>query len=193
MANPQAVRGGQSEALSWVWYDTQTYVDATTVQLTYFQQVNNDKTLSNMQSGGTLPDPMFFEIYYVSIDPIVPATSSDTGLTGAWLDMSLLMIVGRPTFRLIVSDKTYGPFPLSFFHSSGGMTGYGFNEAAAGTVQQAYANWGIFDGGWPVDGALIIPPNAGFSVQLDWAAAQDITTDRQIRVNMAGVLHRKVL
>ena len=59
------------------------------------------------------------------------------------------------------------------------------------TVQ--YANNGVFDGGWCVDGAITIPPKVGFDITLNWPAAVDLTADVLIRFWMAGVLHRRVL
>lgn len=184
-SNPQAVEGGQSEALRWTLYDTQTYVSTATRQLRYFQTTNQDLSLSNMEAPASLPNPQYFEIFYFGADVLLPAAVT------AWEDMIALILTGRPTFTFSISNKTYGPFPLSYFHASGGVTGFGYTTVAATGTE--YANNGTFDGGYCVDGAITIPPVTNFSVTLDWPAALTLAADTLIRVNMDGVLHRKVL
>ena len=60
MAVPESAN--QPEALPWYIYDTQVYVSGATVRLQFFQNVNVNKALSNVEGGGQLPDPQFFEI-----------------------------------------------------------------------------------------------------------------------------------
>lgn len=192
MANPQAVLGGQSEALRWTYYDTQTYVDNTTLTLTYFAATNADATLSNMPTGGQIPAPQFFEIWYFSVDILLPISTALAPT--AWADMFNLLVGGRPTFTFIISDKRYGPFPLTFFHASGGVQGVARpGDSTIGLVSSELANNGVFDGGYCVDGAIVIPPVTGFSAILDWGVLADIAANTLIRVNMDGVLHRRVL
>lgn len=195
-ANPQAVAGGQSEALPWILYDTQPVTTGVTVQLTFFGATVADRTLSNMPAGGQLPDPQFFEVYYFGFDVLQPVTSTATGVTGAWDNVQNLVMdqAQRPTWEFTISDKRIGPFPLSFCHTSGGVTGFGFNEAAAGTVKSEYANNAIPDGGFCAAGAITIPPKVSFDVVVNYAAAPVIIGGPiQCRFWMAGTLHRRVL
>ena len=191
MANPQAVKGGQSEALRWTFYDTQTYVAAGSATLNYFTATNPDRTLSNMPTGGQIPAPQFFEIYYFSIDVILPPAAA--AVPTQWNDMFAMTWGGRPIFEFEISNKIYGPFPLSFFHASGGIQGFGFNSAAVAATAQQFANNGLQDGGYCVDGAVVIPPVTGFNVRLNWGAPAAVLDDTLVRVNMDGVLHRRVL
>lgn len=194
-ANPRLP--GQSEALAWVFYDTQNYVDNVTTRLTFFQVTNVDRTITNMVTAGSLPEPQFFEWWYAGVDVLRDVTSTPEGITGSLDDIQSLILVGRPTWTFTISDKIVGPFPLSFFHASGGVTGFGWgvdNVAAGGTpTQTEYANNGVFDGGFCIDGGITIPPKIGFDIVLNWNAAVDLTADVFLRVWMAGVLHRRVL
>jgi hypothetical protein len=194
LTTPQAVAAGQSEVIPYVLYDTQLYTSAVSTSLTYFQSVQGDKTLGNMQAGGQLVADRYLEIWGINIDPLMDSTSTATGLTGVWDDQSRLMWTGRPIFTFTMDDKRIGPFPCSFFHASGGMTGFGYNEASAGAVKDEYANWGVFDGGFWVGGSVIIPPQSGFMVEIDWNAAVTLAGGNPyLRVNLVGALHRNVL
>lgn len=198
LTTPQAVATGQSEVVPYVLYDSQTYTSATDTQLSYFQTVQSDKSLGNMQAGGQLVADRYLEIWGISIDPLIINTQVGVGVSGAWGDLSDLMWTGRPTFNFIMDDKRIGPFPCSFFHASGGPGGYGYSEAVTTAVLTPAVNevaqWGVFDGGFWVGGSVIIPPQSGFQVTLDWPAAVTLANGNPIiRVNLVGALHRNVL
>lgn len=195
LATPKAVTGGQSEALSWVFYDTQTYVSGTTTELSFFTTTNVSRAITNLEAGGQLTEPKFFEIYYFGLDVLEPVTSGGTGAPDAWNDIQQLVMDGQGFWRFTISDKQYGAFPLSFCHTSGGVQGYGFAEqtTAGAQVVNAYGLNSVPDGGWCVDGALVIPPKVGFDVRVQWPTALTLGADRDLRFWMAGVLHRRVL
>ncbi len=190
-ANPSAVAGGQSEAIAKVFYDTQQYEDNVTTELSFFQTLHNDKSLGNMEGAGQLPDPQFFQIYYFGCDILYPP--APLAVPQNWLDTEALVLSSRAYWQFTMSDKGYGWTPLSFCHASGGITGFGYNAAAVAATATEYANNGTFDGGFCVDGSIIIPPKIGFQVSLRWPAAVDIVGNKYIRFWMAGVLHRRVL
>lgn len=189
MAEPAPVVGGTSEAIPWVFYDTNTYVDATTTSLVFFTTTRANRQLSNLSPAGTIPEPQYFEIYSFMVDVLVPKSAT------AWADYQTLLqgsgAEGAPIFTFTLADKQYGPVPLTVLHSTGGITGFGLGPAAAAVEE--YANNSIPDGGYWIDGAIVIPPNQAFSAQIDWAAAADISANKLIRVSMAGALHRRVL
>lgn len=190
IANPS--QPGQSEATPWVLFDSQTYTSAATTVLNFFQTQQNDRTLSNLLQGGALTDPQWFEIYNLAFDVLNDATTgaSETGIGD---DIQKLMLVGRPIFTLAISDKNYGPFPLSYLHTSGGFVGNLTGTTAAGGSTQI-GNNSIPDGGWNWRGSIIIPPKVGFSVQVQWAAAQTLAGGNPVlRFSMAGCLHRRIV
>jgi hypothetical protein len=188
IANPAEAR--QGEAIPFILYDSQPYVSAVTTILTFFQGTQVDRTLSNLQTAGQLPDPQWLEIHNLGFDILIDATET-AAETGSLDDIAKLMLVGRPIFTLSLSDKAYGPFPLSFLHTSGGPVG-ALATGTADTIQ--VGNNGISDGGWNWRGSVVIPPKVGFNVQVQWAAAQTIVNDGAfLRFWMAGALQRRVL
>lgn len=192
LANP--VEAQQGEAISHILYDTQTYTSAATTRLTYFSATQTDRTLSNLQAGGQLPDPQWFEIHNIGFDVLADGTTNAAATElGVYDDIQKLMLVGRPTFQLNLSDKQYGPYPLSFLHTSGGAVGQLTGTVAASAVFQ-FANNSVPDGGWNWRGSVIIPPKVGFNVEVVWTAAQTLAIgNTPLRFWFAGVLQRRVL
>lgn len=192
LSSPRSASGGNLQAIPYVLFDTQTLVSGTTQDLSFFQTAQADKTLGNMSTAGMLPTDEWMEIYYMCISFIVPPTSTATTSIGAWADMDAMAWSGRPTHQLTIQGKEYGALPSSFFGSEGGITGYGFNEAAAGAVSQEYANWG--KSSFWVGGQIIIPPQAGFNTVMRWPAVvtNPSGANRLIRVSYLGTLHRPI-
>lgn len=188
-AYPQVA--GQPEAVPWIFYDSETYVDASTTTLTFFQTTKNDRSLSNMEVAGSIPNPQAFQLYYTGLDVLRAPTTAAGGVAGAIDDIHRLVLTGRPRFTLILSDKNYGPFPLSFLHASGGAIGFGWGTFTAEESIQ-YANNGVFDGGFCWDGSIIIPPSTGFRWVVEWPSAVDITADVVLRLWIGGALFRAV-
>lgn len=193
-ANP--TQPGQPEAVPWWFYDTQTYTDNSSTELTFFAATQNDRSLSNWQQAGALPDPNFFEIHGLMVDIYSTTatqfvTTAAGGVTGAIDDLGLLLLTGRPRITLSLSDKDYGPWPLSVCHGTGGPTGFGWGTFTAEESLQ-FANNGIFDGGAHIGGALLIPPKVSFTARMQWPAAVNISGDYRIRLTMAGTLYRRI-
>jgi hypothetical protein len=191
-ANPQSA--AQPEALPWVLYDTQAWTTAVTTNQTYFTAIQNDKTLGNMEGPGQLPDPQYFEVHYIGCDFLVPGQFLvAAAATGPMTDIIQFLFTQRGTFEFNISNKRVGPFPLSFLHASGGVTGYfASNSATVGKLE--YANNGVFDGGFCVGGSILIPPKVSFDITLRLAAAPTLTnTPLNVRVWQAGALYRRVL
>jgi len=188
MAQPQAVPGGASEAVAWAFHDTATYTSATTTQLTYFTTTRATRNLSNLSPAGTIPDPQFFEVYGFNCDVLIGSVATTLADIQQLLFGDGTTGVGGPIFTFTYADKQYGPWALSLLHGTGGATGYG-NTAAA----TEYGNNSIPDGGFYQDGAICLAPNQSFSARIDWGAAVTLTADVDIRVTMAGVLHRRVV
>ncbi len=191
-ANPQSAK--EPEALPWVLFDTQSWTTAVDATKTYFTAVQNDKTLGNMEGPGQLPDPQYYEIHYIGCDFLLQEQfQAAAAATGPITDILQFLFAQRGIFTFNISNKRVGPFPLSFLHASGGATGYvSTNSATTGKVE--FANNGIFDGGFCVGGALLIPPKVSFDVTVQLAAAPTLNTSPlNVRVWLAGALYRRVL
>lgn len=191
MVSPTSVPGGNLQAIPYVLFDTQLFTDNVTTQLNFFQAVQADQTLGNMNAGGQLPIDTWLEVEYMFITPILPV--GNAAVVPTWTDMDLLMHTGRPTHTLTIQDKDYGQLPASFFGAEGGIRGEGFNNAAVAATAEEYANWGNGVGFW-CGGQIIIPPQAGFNARIRWAVAPNITAATvQVRLSYVGTLHRPIL
>ena len=190
LANPSLP--GQSEAVPWVFFDTQNFVSGTTTRLTFFQTTSPDRSITNMVTAGSLPHPQFFEWYYIGLD-ILQRPSSSADITGAWDNVIQLILSTRGHWTFTMSDKILGQFPLTFLHASGGVTGFAASAGATTTANIQYANNAIFDGGWCLDGSIIIPPKVGFNIEFQWPSTFTLTGNLDLRCWIAGTLHRRVL
>lgn len=192
MAEPQAVKGGQSEALSWIFYDTATYTSAATTELTFFTTTRANRQLSNLNGRG-LPTPQYFEIFSFNLDVLTPAGTS-TPIEDTWEILNGTGVAGQggPTWTFILADKQVGPFPLTAIHGLGGLRG-SFTTPTTGAAGAWAQNGDGSSSGYFADGAIVVPPNQTFSVVVTWPAALTLSADRDIRASMCGVLHRRVL
>jgi hypothetical protein len=195
-ANPASA--GQNEALPWFLYDTQDIVTAVTTPLTFFAGTQSDPSLGNMKSAGQLPDPQYFIVHYVTCDLLVKPTLGITAaVTGGLSDIAEIIKTSRANFTINLSDKLYGQFPLSLCHSTGGETGgiMAMNNTAAPTINNL--QWGNNgnpgSGGFPIGGALVIPPKVGFSLVVNFGTAPTLSATVKCRMGLAGVLYRRVL
>jgi hypothetical protein len=190
----------QPEALPHVLFDTHQYLTGATLRLVFFQTVVADKTLSNMEAAGQLPDPQYFQIYNVGVDIMLDVSEDKLGsgsLLSAADDVQLLTIFSHPTLTLTVAGKRLiSGVPLSHFHCSGGVKGFTDGTWTAAAVSVNYLAWGLNshpDGGWHTDGTLFIPPKQAFDVVIEWAGVVATCASPLIRVWMAGVWSRRVL
>ena len=195
LANPQSAN--QPEVVPWSLYDTQTIASAAAGPFTFFTALNTDKTLCNMEGPGQLPDPQYFIVQYVAADLLqVPtATALANEPNEALANVEKLLKTARATFTFNMSNKRYGPFPLTMCHATGGATfsGYGYGTAANGTSSGVVNNGVPGSGGFPFSGALVIPPKIGFDVTVNLAAAQTLSASVLLRMSLVGALYRRVL
>lgn len=198
------VTGAAPESVPWWMYDTQTYTSGATTQLTFFAATQAARDLSNLPTGGSLPDPNFFGVHYVCADFMQNAAGTPyttTAAIGAAVtnpnalnDVGMLLLSGRGRFTIVISDKAYGPWPLSATGGTGAALG---NVAIAGLTGAGNAQRSDFGynavGGAYLGGKVIIPPKVGFSLVVDWPAFLTLTGDYRIRFTLYGVYYRRVL
>jgi len=196
MANPPAGKG-VSEAVPWMFYDTETYTDNVTTTLNFFRTTKTGIGASNMRLAGQLPAPEYFEVYFVGLDVLAPPAAA-AATPVEWNDVWQILFgsgaagTGGPTWNFIMSGKEYGPFPLSTLHGTGGLHGSG-GGVAAGPLGGLHQTNSVPDGGFCVAGAIMIPPTVGFVINVVWPVAVNISANRDLRINMLGTLHRRVL
>lgn len=195
---------GQPEGIAWTWFDTQTYTSGTTTQLDFFQAIQADKVLGNMQAQGQFPNPMFFQLYHLMVYfDVAPASTTQadggvnvTPVTGAINDVRALL---NGSLLLNIAQKDY-------YQSKIGMcpAGYGPNGSisvanALTNPEQAvasYATNGIPDIRnrncfW---GLLVIPPTQNFFVRMNWTAALTLVNgNTSIVTALDGYIFRRVL
>ena len=189
LSSPQS--NTEPETIPWVYYDTQSIPTATS-RMQFFAQPQNDITLGNIEQGGTVPAGTYFQIWSINFDLLVSAsTQGAAGVAPIVDDLANILFGGRGTVQLQIANKNYGPWPLSYCHASGGLRiDWQFPQAAALTVLNYAQNEGP-DGGYWVDGAIILPPNQSFVFSLTWNGLV-LAATRLVRMSMAGVKYRPV-
>jgi len=195
---------GQPEGIAWTWFDTQTYTSTTTTQLDFFQAIQADKTLGNMQSQGQMPNPMFFQLYhimvYIDIGPS-SATQADGGVnvypvTGTINDVRALI---NGSLSLNIAQKDYYQSKISMNPGGIGANSQLSVANALTNPEQAVASFatnGIPDLRnrncfW---GLIVIPPTQNFIVRMNWSAALTLVSgNTPIVCALDGYLFRRVL
>lgn len=189
ITNPQSAR--QPESIPWVYFDTQTIANGGAGPIAFFSNVQADKTLSNLEQAGTIPDPFYFEIEAFNLDYLAEPTTG-VAPAGAFDDLASLLYTSRATFVFTFADKQYLRIPATYLHSSGGPVGLFAGSTTADTLT-SYAQNGIPDGGFYVGKKIVLPPKQSFQMSIQLGAAAVLAATRTLRLSMAGVLHRRVL
>jgi hypothetical protein len=60
--------GTQPETVPWWLYDTQTVTDNVTTTATFFAATQANRSLSNLLTGGSLPEPQYLTIFGIYAD-----------------------------------------------------------------------------------------------------------------------------
>ncbi|MFA6118260.1 MAG: hypothetical protein WC729_30015 [Sphingomonas sp.] len=180
---------GAPEAIPFVYYDTATLATNWTTA-SFFATPQTDKTLGNIEQGGTIPADTYFQLYSVNLDFLIPTVANSAATADAVGDVLQIFWGARATFNLNIEGKTYGPIPASCLHGTGGVEASIVGVPAAAALANVGQNLRP-DGGWWADGAIILRPTASFSVRLDGVAAA-LVASRQVRISMMGVKYRVV-
>lgn len=206
-ALPQAVLSGlsvptqsaQGETIPWVFYDTQLYAAAGTVSnLNYFQTVQTDQTLGNLNQAGQLPAGFYHQINSFQFDPLqIPAIAAAGAaaslLAGPASDLSILFSTARANFQFTISSKLYVQVPLTYLHASGYVVPV-LAGAFTATTQAQFAANSYPDGDYYIGNNIIIPSQQAFLGSIIFAGAPNaINAATNLRIGMAGALTRRVL
>ena len=191
MAKPLDATGPE-QFPHWL-YDSQTFTFATDTKLTFFQNVNADKTLCNLQLAASLPQGEYFWPQYATFDPLFNSEVGAATLAGMWDEINRFVHTSHPSWTFSIKSKSYGPWPLSLAHGSGGAVGAGL-AAIAGPLTYSQGNNGVQDGGQCINGIPIIPPNTAFIITVNWGAlvTGNVAATVLCRFTLAGAYFRQV-
>lgn len=191
ITTPAPVIGGNMEVFRDPLYDTQTYVAAGSALLNFFVNPNADLSLSNLEQGGTVPDPEYFQLWYVRVVPLL--TDSEAAAPTAWRDMLNIMQQGRPILTLSVMSKPYGPWHVFNMGAKGpDLVGYSDGAGAGVVSHEAGAGGPDSNGGFCLDGAIWLLPKASFRCSIRWGNPLAVAADTLIRVELDAVHYRAI-
>lgn len=187
--------GGGLELIPAPLYDTQTYTSATTRTLTYFSLgVQNGRyDVTNMPTGGQLPNPQSFLIEYPRLFFKTTPQSTDSGVgggaavTGAFSDVVNLTNSGIVT--ILIDSKKYGPWPMWMWTTNS------FVKGAFATGSDLLANYGQLDGNlYPFLPKLALLPLQPFSVVMEWPGGPVTTSTGTVDIQVCfdGKLARAI-
>lgn len=167
-------------------YDTNTYVDATTQSLLFFNAVRATEDLSNMKIASMLPNPQSFLIQAIRLYAKYTNVVGTTVAAQLWNDLILLVNTG--ILRMTIGEKKYGPWPLHWITSGSFVRGMlaGANSNYMGYAQVDGPLFSIYP-------YLMIAPLQNFGVELAWPAGTvDLTGNMILAVEFDGQLARAV-
>lgn len=183
------------EVIPAILYDTQTYVDNTTVILPFFTSVPANESVSNVNPPAVLPNPESFLIKNIFWFVPTELETIDQGAAAAALPSQfddIILLANTGILKLFIGDKPYGPWPLYRLPCSTFPKG---NFAAAGAeAANLVSGYGNTDGPqYPVLPPLLIAPTQKFRVSLEWpAGAVNLAANRSIKVGLDGQKSRGI-
>lgn len=175
------------EWIDWILYDTQVYVDNTTLVLAnYFGAVRASIVDGNMETAGQMPGQKMFLLRGIGVDILPPLNTSAT--TAPLIDT--IALVHQGALRLSIGSKSYAEWPLFLLSQGGGVFGQPYTAGATVT----YGSNGIPDprACYGLARPLLLTSSLNFSCQIEWAAAVNITANVRVRVLLKGELGRPI-
>jgi hypothetical protein len=195
---------GEPERIPWTWFDTVGYVSGTTTQLDFFQAVQTDRVLGNMQAAGQIPAPMYFDLHHLGVYfdlPVSGVTDPAPAAAVATGTLNDLVNLVEGSLSLQIAQKEYFSTKISACPGGVGPSGAlalgGSDVAATSSNYIQQGTNGIPDlrnrnNFW---GDLTLPHNQNFLVRLNWTAAVTLYAagTYPIVVFLDGYLYRRVL
>lgn len=175
------------EWVDWILYDTQVYVDNTTLVLAnYFGTVRASIVDGNMETAGQMPGQKVFFLRGIGVEVLPPLNTSAT--TAPLIDTIALIHTGA--LRLNIGSKSYAEWPLFMLSQGGGVYGQPYTAGASVT----YGSNGVPDprACYALARPLLLTSSLNFSAQIEWAAAVNITANVRVRVLLKGELGRPI-
>jgi hypothetical protein len=175
------------EVIPDMLWDTQTYVDNTTTELTFFAAVQAG-ALSNMTQPGMLPNPQSFLIECVRLYFRTQVFVDDAGAAGAFASIysDVALILNTSQIRLTIGAKNYGPWrPWLLSTGSYPQGVIAASGAEAANLVHDYAQIG--GPLWNLRPNLMIAPLQNFNAVWSWPnAAVNLTANIVLEVLFEG-------
>jgi len=182
------------EVIPHVLYDTETFTDAVTTLITFFNDVEATLDLGNTTQPGLLPNPESFLIKKLRVFAKSQAFTDDSGAAGAFVSAynDLVLLYNTGVFQLNLGNKRYGPWPLWMIPASSFVKGP--MTAAGAEAANLVHEYGQGDGPlYNLNPNLFISPMQNFNVVLSWpAGAPNLSADVVLSVVLEGQLARAV-
>ena len=190
-ANPASAN--QPESIGFIFYDSQNFA-ANFAPVGFFTAVQNDITLGNIQVAKSLSADQYFQLWAITLDWLIGATSQ--GSSGAPTivdDLLAIYNTSRAIASMTMSYKTMLQAPIHNFHSSGNIyVNYQLGTPAASGLGNYASSW-MPDGGHKVQGSIILAPRQVFTFQIAGTGVCALSATRMGRISFHGVLARKVV
>ncbi len=179
------------QAVPMPLYSTQLFESGATQELTFFTTPGaGGEWLTNMTTGGQLPNPDFMIIQYMTMDVLGLPPGDAANLQTMYELTHGTGLLGGPYATARLSSKDYGPWPLTFFGASGGPTGFSTRTGTEYANNSIPGASGVFIGG-----AITIPPLQAWSMRMRWSAPVTLAigANVQLRLNLHGTYYRQIL
>jgi len=190
---------GRKEWIGWRWWDTQSFVSATTVALDRWFNVRATTDLSNMEVAFQLAAPKAFfwrstRLYFKRRPQMVDSgAAAPTNFASLADDVAQLLNTG--VLEVTIGNKVYSQDPLWMLTAGGGANIVWTQAGAeAANITATFAQNGISDPRAVDTKAkpMFIAPQINFSARMFWPAALTITATTDICIAMDGDLVRPV-
>jgi hypothetical protein len=173
-------------------WNTQTYVDVTTTQLTFFNTIPTALN-GNMEQAGTISYPKSFIVRVPRfIINLAASYSATAAIPPVWNDMSLLIFNSYHTFRVL--DKQYYRMPSYIFPGGVGLGGVAAAATFTAPATIAAAGHGLADPRtcYVLIDPLYIETQVSFVYTVDWPTAVDLSANQSVTVFLDGQFVRPV-
>lgn len=181
------------EVIPDMLWDTQTYTDNVTTQLTFFGATQAG-ALSNMTQPGMLPNPQSFLIECVRLFFRIQYTVEDAGAAGAFASVpnDVALIINTSQLTLNIGQKRYGPWrPWMLPAASYPQGVIAASGAEAVNLVHDYTQLG--GPLWGLQPALMVSPLQNFNVLWEWPnGAVNLTANIVLEVMLEGKRARAV-
>lgn len=183
----------EPESIGFIFYDSQDFA-ANFSPVNFFTTIQSDPTLGNIQVANSLSADQYFQLWAITLDWLIGATSqASSGAPTIVDDLLGIYNTARTIMYLTMSMKNYLQAPIHNFHSSGLIyVNYQLGTPSASGLGNYASSW-MPDGGHNVGGSIILAPRQVFTFYAQGTGTVALAATRKGRISFHGVLARKVV